>query len=166
MNRINTVAHFVLVFLSSLSSSSILHPHHHQSICPAHLQRHSTMTTTPPHNLKPMLKSAMAPGHDSAATPHFVLPNRPESISIDGSIATTSPPPSATLSSHTYPHSALASPRGSISSALPSSTSAFFPRTHTQSSTVGPEGKYRRKVGFETFDDLPDTLFTFTSQVS
>ncbi|GMK56254.1 hypothetical protein CspeluHIS016_0300940 [Cutaneotrichosporon spelunceum] len=44
-------------------------------------------------------------------------------------------------------------------------SSVGFPRTHTASTSIDLDGgKYRKKVGFETFDDLPDTLFTFTAQ--
>jgi hypothetical protein len=84
--------------------------------------------------------------------------------SASGSQGTISAPPSAT-----FPNSALASPRGSISTLhVGGSGGIGFPRTHTgDSTTLGTEGKYRRKVGFEAFnDDQPDTLFTFTCQVS
>ena len=126
---------------------------------------------TPPPALRPSLKFAPGTGTGasepaSAASTTFSLPSaRPDSVATTYSYATStsggtiSAPPSAT-----YPHSALASPRGSISTLHASG----FPRTHTgDSATLGTEGKYRRKVGFEAFnDDQPDTLFTFTCQVS
>lgn len=62
-------------------------------------------------------------------------------------------------------HSALATPRTSISGGS-GSGGIGFPRTATESSATDG-GRYRRKVGFETVDSpLPDTLNTLTAQVS
>lgn len=87
----------------------------------------------------------------------------------DGTPQTLSPVSGAntpsTAASFAYQQGHGHSPRGSISGL--GVTGAGFPRTMTSgtNSSVG-DGKYRRKVGFETFDAQPESLFTYTCQVS
>lgn len=44
--------------------------------------------------------------------------------------------------------------------------STGFPRTPTNSSGAGGDGRYRRKVGFEAFEAGPEALFAYTCAVS
>jgi nucleotide-binding universal stress UspA family protein len=67
--------------------------------------------------------------------------------------------PQGILSTTHTPRTSISGPPGSSGW----SSGAGFPRTHTGSTSIDG-GKYRKKVAFETFDDLPDTLFTFTAQ--
>jgi hypothetical protein len=92
------------------------------------------------------------PPNDGSGTPQTLSP-----------VSGTNTPSTAASFAHQQGHGH--SPRGSISGL--GVTGAGFPRTMTAGTTssVG-DGKYRRKVGFETFDAQPESLFTYTCQVS
>lgn len=107
-------------------------------------------TGTPP--LRPAIKMTVNPPAGDG-TPQTLSP-----------VSGTNTPSAAASFAHQQGHGH--SPRGSISGL--GVTGAGFPRTMTSgtNSSVGGEGKYRRKVGFETFDAQPESLFTYTCQVS
>lgn len=107
-------------------------------------------TGTPP--LRPAIKMTVNPPAGDG-TPQTLSP-----------VSGTNTPSTAASFAHQQGHGH--SPRGSISGL--GVTGAGFPRTMTSgtNSSVGGEGKYRRKVGFETFDAQPESLFTYTCQVS
>ncbi|BEJ11695.1 hypothetical protein CspHIS471_0201550 [Cutaneotrichosporon sp. HIS471] len=91
--------------------------------------------------------------------PHIKLADAPPPSASSGSFSPTSPnPPTGILSTTHTPRTSVSGPPGSSGW-----SNVGFPRTHTDSMSIDG-GKYRKKVAFETFDDLPDTLFTFTAQ--
>jgi hypothetical protein len=117
------------------------------------------MTPTSPPTHRPALKFAPAPEGVSGAAEAASAP-----VSATPADTSASAPPSVFAAPHL--HSALASPRGSIIALQPNG--GGFSRSATgDSTTLGAETKYRRKVGFEAFnEDQPEALFTFTAQVS
>lgn len=105
---------------------------------------------TPP--LRPALKMTVNPASDGTPT------------TLSPTSGTNTPSTVASFAHQQGYHGH--SPRGSISGL--GVTGAGFPRTMTSgtNSSIGDGGKYRRKVGFETFDAQPESLFTYTCQVS
>lgn len=127
-----------------------------------HLDLHRAMAYTPPPAIKPALRGEHDDAHNHSNHPHIKLADAPPPVLNSATLSPTSPRLPGILSTTHTPRTSISGPPGS--SGWSSSTTGF-PRTHTGSTSIDG-GKYRRKVAFETFDDLPDTLFTFTAQVS
>ncbi|BEI80992.1 hypothetical protein CcaverHIS002_0201520 [Cutaneotrichosporon cavernicola] len=118
------------------------------------------MSHTPPPLIRPVLRASDDASMGSNTNlPHIKLADAPPPSASSGSFSPTSPnPPAGILSTTHTPRTSISGPPGSSGW-----SNVGFPRTHTDSMSVDG-GKYRKKVAFETFDDLPDTLFTFTAQ--
>lgn len=117
------------------------------------------MDHTPPPAIRTALKSDDTSPNN---LPHIKLADAPPpTVNSASTFSPTSPNIPGILSTTHTPRTSVSGPPGSSGW----SSTAGFPRTHTGSTSI-EGGRYRRKVAFETFDDLPDTLFTFTAQVS